>query len=78
MTVAKGSIGNVEGSIITLDRFLRDLDAHAEADDPFARIPWSTWAKVAEMKYPKAPGGKDPWQGPQAGPRNFECVTRLR
>ncbi|GEB24810.1 UvrD-helicase domain-containing protein [Brevibacterium aurantiacum] len=59
VTVAKGSIGNVEGSIITLDRFLRDLDTHAEADDPFARIPWSTWAKVAETKYPKAPGGKE-------------------
>lgn len=58
VTVAKGSIGNVEGSIITLDRFLRDLDNHAEADDPFARIPWTTWAKVAEMKYPQAPGGK--------------------
>lgn len=58
VTVAKGSIGNVEGSIITLDCFLRDLDADAEADDPFARIPWSTWAKVAEMKYSQAPGGK--------------------
>ena len=65
VTVAKGSIGNVEGSIITLDRFLRDLDAHAEADDPFARIPWSTWAKVAEAKYPKAPGGKEPGKVPK-------------
>ena len=65
VTVAKGSIGNVEGSIITLDRFLRDLDAHAEADDPFARIPWTTWAKVAEAKYPKAPGGKEPGKVPK-------------
>ncbi|GAA1560918.1 UvrD-helicase domain-containing protein [Brevibacterium picturae] len=65
VTVAKGSIGNVEGSIITLDRFLRDLDAHAEAVDPFARIPWSTWAKVAEAKYPKAPGGKEPGKAPK-------------
>ncbi|WP_193084616.1 UvrD-helicase domain-containing protein [Brevibacterium aurantiacum] len=65
VTVAKGSIGNVEGSIITLDRFLRDLDAHAEANDPFARIPWSTWAKVAEAKYSKAPGGKEPGKVPK-------------
>jgi ATP-dependent helicase/nuclease subunit A len=65
VTVAKRSIGNVEGSIVTLDRFLRDLDARAEAADPFARIPWSTWTKIAEMKYPKAPGGKEPGTVPK-------------
>ncbi|WP_152348343.1 UvrD-helicase domain-containing protein [Brevibacterium sp. CFH 10365] len=64
-TVAKRSVGNVEGSIITLDRFLRDLDARAEEADPFASIPWSTWTKIAEMKYPKAPGGKDPGTVPK-------------
>ena len=58
ITIDKRSAGNVEGSIITLDHFLRDLDARAEEDDPNAGIAWSTWAKVAEMKYPQAPGGK--------------------
>src|SRR5699024_2056018 len=65
VTVAKRSIGNVEGSIITLDRFLRDLDARAEEADPFASIPWSMWTKIAEMKYPKAPGGKEPGTVPK-------------
>src|SRR5699024_6877236 len=65
VTVAKRSIGNVEGSIITLDRFLRDLDTRAEEADPFAHIPWSTWTKIAEMKYPKAPGGKEPGMVPK-------------
>jgi ATP-dependent helicase/nuclease subunit A len=65
VTVAKRSIGNVEGSIVTLDRFLRALDARSEAVDPFARIPWSTWTKISEMKYPKAPGGKEPGTVPK-------------
>ena len=56
----KGSIANVEGSLITLDHFLRDVDSHAEEADPFARIPWSTWAKVAEANYSPAGGGKKP------------------
>ncbi|PCC16975.1 UvrD-helicase domain-containing protein [Brevibacterium aurantiacum] len=58
-------MSNVEGSLITLDRFLRDLDARAEEDDPFARIPWSTWAKVAEANYSAVPGGKKPGRVPQ-------------
>src|SRR5699024_3481766 len=65
VTVAKRSIGNVEGSIVTLDRFLRDLDARAEEAVPFAGIPWSTWTTIAEMKYPKAPGGKEPGTVPK-------------
>lgn len=64
VTVKKGSIANVEGSLITLDHFLRDVDSHAEEADPFARIPWSTWAKVAEANYPTAPGGKKPGKVP--------------
>ena len=58
-------MSSVEGSLITLDRFLRDLDAHAEEDDPFARIPLSTWAKVAEANYSAVPGGKKPGRVPQ-------------
>ena len=55
-----GSKENIKGSIITLDRFVRDLETDAEAGDPFARTEWSTWVKVAKAKYPKAPGGQAP------------------
>lgn len=55
-----GSKGNIKGSIITLDRFLRDLDTGAEAGEPFARTEWSTWVKVANANYPKTPGGTVP------------------
>src|SRR5699024_2769147 len=54
IAIDKRSLGNVEGSIVTLDRFLRDLDDRAEDYAPFARIPWATWAKIAEVKYPQA------------------------
>ncbi|MGO2943466.1 MAG: UvrD-helicase domain-containing protein [Brevibacterium aurantiacum] len=60
------SAGNVEGSIVTLDRFLRDLDARAEDAEPFARTPWSDWVKVAEANYSEAPGGKKPGVVPKA------------
>lgn len=63
--VTKQSEGNVEGSLVTLDRFLRDLDTGAEEADPFTRIPWSTWAKVANVKYSAVPGGKAPLKVPK-------------
>ncbi|MGJ7561869.1 UvrD-helicase domain-containing protein [Brevibacterium casei] len=58
ITVSSRSAANVEGSIVTLDRFLRELDNSAEEVEPFPAIAWSTWAKVADMKFPTAPGGK--------------------
>lgn len=58
ITVSPRSAANVEGSIITLDRFLRELDSSAEEVEPFPTIAWSTWAKAADMKFPTAPGGK--------------------
>src|SRR5699024_4717530 len=65
IAIDKRSAGNVEGSIITLDRFLRDLDGRADDDAPFARIPWATSSKIAEVKYPQAPGGKAPGKVPK-------------
>ena len=64
VTMAKGS-GNVEGSIITLDRFLRDLDAHAEAADPFARIPGRHGPRSPRAEYPPAQVGKTPGKVPK-------------
>lgn len=63
--VTKTNEGNVEGSLVTLDRFLRDLDTSTEEAAPFARVPWSTWAKVAERKYTAVPGGKAPGAVPK-------------
>lgn len=63
--VTKTNEGNVEGSIVTLDRFLRGIDNGAEEAVPFARVPWSTWAKVAERKYTAVPGGKAPGAVPK-------------
>ncbi|PCC46071.1 UvrD-helicase domain-containing protein [Brevibacterium aurantiacum] len=63
--VTKTNEGNVEGSIVTLDRFLRGLENGAEEAAPFARVPWSTWAKVAEWKYTAVPGGKAPGAVPK-------------
>lgn len=63
--VTKQSESNVEGSLVTLDRFLRDLDTGTEEADPFTRIPWSTWAKVADVKYSAVPGGKAPLKVPK-------------
>src|SRR5699024_5551790 len=37
----------------------------AEEAVPFARAPWSTWAKVAERKYTAVPGGKAPGAVPK-------------
>ncbi|UVI34731.1 UvrD-helicase domain-containing protein [Brevibacterium spongiae] len=64
--MTKASADNVEGSIVTLDHFLRDLDTHAEDVDPFARTPWSSWGKVAKANYPAAQGGKAPGVVPKA------------
>lgn len=64
-TVTKTNEGNVEGSLVTLDRFLRGIDNGAEEAVPFARVPWSTWAKVAERKYTAVPGGKAPGAVPK-------------
>lgn len=58
--MTKSTADNVEGSIVTLEHFLHELDSHAEAADPFARTPWSTWVRVAEVSYSAASGGKAP------------------
>ncbi|MCD1287792.1 MULTISPECIES: UvrD-helicase domain-containing protein [unclassified Brevibacterium] len=58
--MTRTSADNVEGSIVTLDHFLRDLDTHAEDADPFARTPWSTWVRVAKASYSAAQSGKAP------------------
>ena len=63
--MTKQSEGNVEGSLVSLDRFLRDLDTSTEEADPFTRIPWSTWAKIANAKYSAVPGGKAPGAVPK-------------
>ncbi|MGO3065446.1 MAG: UvrD-helicase domain-containing protein [Brevibacterium linens] len=63
--VTKTNEGNVEGSLVTLDRFLSGLENGAEEAAPFARVPWSTWAKVAERKYTAVPGGKAPGAVPK-------------
>ncbi|KAB1950060.1 UvrD-helicase domain-containing protein [Brevibacterium linens] len=63
--VTKTNEGNVEGSLVTLDRFLSGLENGAEEAVPFARVPWSTWAKVAERKYTAVPGGKAPGAVPK-------------
>jgi ATP-dependent helicase/nuclease subunit A len=57
---------NVEGSIVTLDHFLRELDSHADEANSFARIPWSTWVRVAKASYSAAQGGKAPGVVPKA------------
>ena len=64
--MTKTSASNVEGSIVTLEHFLRDLDTHADDADLFARTPWSTWVKVATANYSAASGGKTPGVVPKA------------
>lgn len=64
--MTKTSASNVEGSIVTLEHFLRDLDSHADDADLFARTPWSTWVKVAKANYSAASGGKTPGVVPKS------------
>src|SRR5699024_3563028 len=55
--VTKTNEGNVEGSLVTVGRFVSGIGSGFDEPGPAGRVPLSTWAKVAGEKITAAPGG---------------------
>jgi ATP-dependent exoDNAse (exonuclease V) beta subunit len=60
------SRGNVEGSILTLDAFVRKLGGASGTAEDLAAVPWDDWARIARGEFPAAGGGKAPGTVPKA------------